>query len=413
MEATAAVAELEKLQGWLAGIARNQIAGSFRAMRRAPTARAEALPMDAATDEAGPREQAINADQAELMWRALEAIPENYREPMVLFYREQRSANAVAAVLGITEETVRQRLVRGREMLTARMAAIVEETLERSAPKAAFAGAVMSGIPIGLVPAVISAGVSAAGAEVVGGGSVANYTGVGAVADVAIKGGLAVNIVAMVACLPPLLMGAQGFFRFRLRHSQMDDAAESRSAGWAYLQMHLSLGLALVGYILMIAPSKELGLRRLSLVEFDTPPAIYGVTGAALLAAALTGLRARLRLDRYFPEPFLSSERISPVGEFPGFQFWTAKEFLGLPLVHLCMGRERGWTRPAVKGWIAISDGRSVGGLFAVGVVAVAPLSVGLISVGLLSLGCLSAGFWAAGLGAAGWSSHGVAAAGW
>ena len=83
----------------------------------------------------------------------------------------------------------------------------------------------------------------------------------------------------------------------------MDDAAESRSAGWAYLQMHLSLGLALVGYILMIAPSKELGLRRLSLVEFDTPPAIYGVTGAALLAAALTGLRAKLRLERYFPEP--------------------------------------------------------------------------------------------------------------
>jgi len=54
-----------------------------------------------------------------------------------------------------------------------------------------------------------------------------------------------------------------------------------------------------------------------------------------------------------------------------------------------------------------------VGGLFAVGVVAVAPLSVGLISVGLLSLGCLSAGFWAAGLGAVGWLSHGAAAAGW
>ena len=149
------------------------------------------------------------------------------------------------------------------------------------------------------------------------------------------------------------------------------------------------------------------------LIEKDTAPAVYGVLGAALLAAALTGLRAKLRLDRYFPEPILSSERISPVDEFPGFQFRTAKEFLGLPLVHLCMGRERGWTRPAVKGWIAISDGRSVGGLFAVGVVAVAPLSVGLISVGLLSLGCLSAGFWAAGLGAVGWSSHGVAAAGW
>jgi len=231
VEATAAVAELEKLQGWLAGIARNQIAGSFRAMRRAPTARAEALPMDAATDEAGPREQAINADQAELMWRALEAIPENYREPMVLFYREQRSASAVAAALGITEETVRQRLVRGRELLTARMAVLVEETLERSAPKAAFAGAVMSGIPIGLVPAVISAGVSAAGAEVVGGGSVAKYTGVGAVADVAIKGGLAVNIVAMVACLPPLLMGAQGFIRFRLRHSQIERRCRESKRG--------------------------------------------------------------------------------------------------------------------------------------------------------------------------------------
>lgn len=156
--------EPDKLRGWLGGIARNLAHTAARQQQRTPTARASEIDVDAAGPELSPREETARAEEAALMWRALEGIPEIYREPMILFYRERESAAAVAAALEISEETVRQRLVRGRALLTERMAALVEETLVRSAPTAVFAGGVMLAIPFGVAPAVmLVAEVGAAG----------------------------------------------------------------------------------------------------------------------------------------------------------------------------------------------------------------------------------------------------------
>jgi DNA-directed RNA polymerase specialized sigma24 family protein len=44
-------------------------------------------------------------------------MPASYREPLILFYREQQSVAEVATQLELTEETVKQRLSRGRSML--------------------------------------------------------------------------------------------------------------------------------------------------------------------------------------------------------------------------------------------------------------------------------------------------------
>ena len=51
--------------------------------------------------EALPSEQAISREEEAILWRSLERIPEIYREPFILFYREHQSIEYVAAAVGI------------------------------------------------------------------------------------------------------------------------------------------------------------------------------------------------------------------------------------------------------------------------------------------------------------------------
>lgn len=71
-------------------------------------------------------------------WCSLERIPEIYREPLVLFYREHQSIETVAVNLELTEDTVKQRLSRGRKLLQEQVLAFVEGALERTNPGRAF-----------------------------------------------------------------------------------------------------------------------------------------------------------------------------------------------------------------------------------------------------------------------------------
>jgi hypothetical protein len=60
------------------------------------------------------------------MWRALERIPETYREPLVLFYRQHHAIERVAERLDISEDTARQRRSRGRKLLQVEVTAFIE-----------------------------------------------------------------------------------------------------------------------------------------------------------------------------------------------------------------------------------------------------------------------------------------------
>src|SRR5262245_15378596 len=112
------------LRSWLCGIARNL---GNNARRR--TARASATPLEAVTEPpaptTGPAEAAASREEETLVWQTLEQIDETYREPLVLFYREQQSVAEVAAALELSEDAVKQRLSRGRAMLRDRMADLV------------------------------------------------------------------------------------------------------------------------------------------------------------------------------------------------------------------------------------------------------------------------------------------------
>jgi RNA polymerase sigma factor (sigma-70 family) len=152
--------EPAKLRSWLCGIARNLVRNHLRAQGRDPSHRASSLDdiSEPPAPEPLPVERAISREEAEILWRTLEQIPETYREPLVLYYREHQSVKAVARDLELTEEAVRQRLARGRKLLQEEVLAFVETALEKTSP-----GSVFTQTVVGALPAVASAKAASAG----------------------------------------------------------------------------------------------------------------------------------------------------------------------------------------------------------------------------------------------------------
>ncbi len=121
-----------KLPGWLCQIARRRLSDL---LRKSSTSE---IPFSQAFETGEPpiaaETPASSADEAELLWRTLSKISQPYRETLVLYYRQERSVEQVAAAMDTTEAAVRQRLVRGREMLREELAASIERQLTRTAP---------------------------------------------------------------------------------------------------------------------------------------------------------------------------------------------------------------------------------------------------------------------------------------
>ena len=151
--------EPANLRARLCGIARRLAANARRVNRGARVT----VPLAADTageDSVGPSERAIRREEEALVWETLSQLPSHYREPLVLFYRQEQSVRRVAEDLGLTEQAVRQRLSRGRRLLSERLASLVETTLEGSKPSGAFLVGVMAALAA-LTPQAVAAGVIA------------------------------------------------------------------------------------------------------------------------------------------------------------------------------------------------------------------------------------------------------------
>ncbi|HIJ65509.1 MAG TPA: sigma-70 family RNA polymerase sigma factor [Candidatus Hydrogenedentes bacterium] len=144
-----------KLRSWLVTIACNLARRSLENKQRDVMAGAEPLENTAERPVGGPspRELAIHKEEETVMWRSLEQIPEGYRVPLILYYREGHSVQRVAQTLGLTPNAVKQRLARGRHMLKAEVAGLVEQSLERTRPGKAFSLAVLAALPKAPLPA--------------------------------------------------------------------------------------------------------------------------------------------------------------------------------------------------------------------------------------------------------------------
>lgn len=139
------VREPDRFRGWLCTTARNLALKARRRLGRT----AELPDRELADDHVGPEDGLAARESEAIVWRALEAVPAAYREPLVLYYREGRSAAQVAEQLGLTVAAVEQRLSRGRRYLKQEVEELVERTLERSRPSAGFAAGVIAALPRG------------------------------------------------------------------------------------------------------------------------------------------------------------------------------------------------------------------------------------------------------------------------
>lgn len=160
----AALREPSRLRSWLCSIARFVISKQLRRQGREPVHRAE--PLEAvdqwASAEPAPAERLMSEEEKAMLWRSLEHIPEIYREPLVLFYREHQSIAAVARDLDLSEDAVKQRLSRGRKLLHERLLRFVEGALEQTTPGKVFTLAVMAALPLGVSSATAATVTAAA-----------------------------------------------------------------------------------------------------------------------------------------------------------------------------------------------------------------------------------------------------------
>ena len=212
-----------RFKAWLFAIARNLMHNAFRQNSRSPVAGADILEEAAspAPAEEAPDEQAISKEEETILWHVLSGLPEVYREPMVLFYRQNESVQRVAEALEISEEAVRQRLARGRTMLTERVSKVVQSGLRRSAPTAALAATITAGLPL------LVASTTAKGA-VMGMATTKTATGPATGLLGLLKG---VGLFAGLIAIPAAIGGAFGF-KLGLDAAGLPQQRESASKFW-------------------------------------------------------------------------------------------------------------------------------------------------------------------------------------
>jgi RNA polymerase sigma-70 factor, ECF subfamily len=98
---------------WLFAIARR----TFLDERRSARSRAEDLSTDGVLPEPKPEPDAVSNDVADAIERAVDALPEAYREAIQLTKMSGLSIAEAASVLGTTETAVKLRVHRGYNLL--------------------------------------------------------------------------------------------------------------------------------------------------------------------------------------------------------------------------------------------------------------------------------------------------------
>jgi hypothetical protein len=95
-----------------------------------------------------PQERLVAREGAHVLALALDALPDDAREVLTLFYREGETVGQVARLLGLREDTVKKRLSRAREALRDDMLSRFAGAARSSRPADKFTRDVMMAIPL-------------------------------------------------------------------------------------------------------------------------------------------------------------------------------------------------------------------------------------------------------------------------
>lgn len=366
----------EKLKSWLCGILRFKASHFRRKEATQPVKGADEL--DELDEHASGHSQqmkvedaAISAQEQALLWQALEKMPDTYREPLILFYREHRSVEYVASQLDLSVDTVKQRLSRGRKLLQKAMVIFVEDTLAKSTQGAVFTLAVMAAIG-GISPPVKAA---ALGAGAMKTGSMFKWA----------------SVIVVLAAFSGIV---SSFFGVRAGLDQSRTQLERRRV-ITYTALFFAITIV---YVVVMFGLKHLASQDIGNADIYAAVSQLVVLGMVLghiilVIRMLRGMRKLRAEERLFnPQAFQGeADQIGAKQREYKSRFCLA----GIPLLHFRFGMPEQGDKPVV-GWIAGGD-YAYGMLFAWGGVAIAPVSVGIISVGLISVGAVGIGLFGLG----------------
>ncbi len=384
--------EPEKLRAWICGIARHLINNFLRKEGREPSHRAESLEQiaEGPSPEPLPVDHTISKEEAAILWRSLEKIPDIYREPLILFYREHQSVEAVAAQLDLTEDAAKQRLSRGRKLLQEQFLSFVEGALAHTNPGPTFTLSVLSALP------ALSLSAKAA-----------------ALSGAAVKGTAAAKSAGMLGVLgaifTPLLAIFGNYASYRMSMNEAHTDQERHNIRKLFLS---ALIAAAVLAALLSGPSYWL----LGGATYDSLPLFVAILVCQFIViyflAVFVSILATLPGRKRYLRAILSEKH---GGDFPkaAFEYRSQASLFGWPLIHVRIGDRFDVIRPPVKAWIAIGSSHAVGLIFASGGIAIAPISFGGIAIGMVSFGALALGILSVGAGSVGIWAYGGMAVGW
>lgn len=362
--------EPEKLRPWLCGILRHKVSRFRRQFGRDAVFGAESVEAahDVAALEISAAEKTIHAEEQAILWRALEQVPTLYREPLVLYYRENCSIEHVAAALELSEDTAKQRLSRGRKLLQEQALAFVESALARTTPGRAFTLGVLAALPAFLPVPVKAAGLGTA---------------------VATQGSVLAKTTGLAALLASVSGVVTTVMQLRIGLDQSRTPRERRA----------TIKTTLLCFFGCLAYIGSLWALRVAALRWPEHRGWFALTCQALVLLFITawpfivtGMLAHFRRMRTeerhrHPEKF-QAER-DRIGSSAG-TYRSRASLFGVPLVHVRFASPEVGDK-AVFGWIAGGD-RAIGLLFAWGAWAIAPVSVGAVAIGFLSVGAVSVG---------------------
>ena len=387
-----------RLKQWLCGIARHIIQESYRRATRDPIA--AAAPFEEAATALGgvspPAEPTISKEEQTILWHVLEGLPATYREPLILFYRQEQSVAEVAEALELSEDTVKQRLSRGRAMLGERMEKFIETTLRASGPTKAFSLGVLAALPV-----------------------MTTSTKAAAVGATATKGSGAVKSAGLAGVANTVLGPVATFFSMYFMYMLDRDSARLPQRRKFINKFYVVLFFVVCIAVFALAALLTLGGRPLVYSHPRRFAALLIGCGASYGLFSIIMTVWTMWRQRKFRQEEIAGGHPLPAFD-PLFEYRSRLILLGWPVVHIRIrgGLERG----PVKAWIAAGDA-AIGVIFALGALAIAPFSFGGIAVGLVTLGGLALGLvssgglsvgpWAFGPFAVGWYALGVWAVGW
>lgn len=157
---------------WLRQVTRNRAHHAMRTSRRRRNriAENEAAELLEAVVDPGPGadQRLIEDERRRVVAETIDLLPEETREVITLFYREDQSVAQVASLLDMSDAAVRQRLSRARLRLRDELLTRLGRDLVATAPGSVFVAGVAAALTVGAPAAASAATIGGAGAKGIG-----------------------------------------------------------------------------------------------------------------------------------------------------------------------------------------------------------------------------------------------------